>query len=62
MIQRNASASEIKCVCSNARSIINTKTELNIMEDELREFCQSRKLTIANTWNSLIWICLNMNR
>ena len=29
----NTSKSEIKCVCLNARSIINKKTELNIMVD-----------------------------
>ena len=29
-IQGNTSKSEIKCVCLNARSIINKKTELNI--------------------------------
>ena len=32
-IQRNTSESGIKCVCLNARSIINKKTELNIMVD-----------------------------
>ena len=30
-IQMNTSESGIKCVCLNARSIINKKTELNIM-------------------------------
>ena len=32
-IQGNTSKSEIKCVCLNARRIINKKTELNIMVD-----------------------------
>ena len=35
-VQRNTSESGIKCVCLNARSIINTKTELNIMVDDLK--------------------------
>ena len=30
-IQRNTSESGIKCMCLNARSIINKKNELNIM-------------------------------
>ena len=34
-ILRNTSASGIKCVCLNARSIINKKTELNILVDEI---------------------------
>ena len=35
-IQRNTSKSEIKCVCLNARSIINKKTELNIMVEDIK--------------------------
>ena len=35
-IQRNTTKSEIKCVCLNARSIINKKTELNIMVDDIK--------------------------
>ena len=35
-IQRNPSESGIKCVCLNARSIINKKTELNIMVDDIK--------------------------
>ena len=35
-IQGNASKSEIKCVCFNARSIMNKKTELNIMVDDIK--------------------------
>ena len=35
-IQRNTSASGIKCVCLNARSIIIKKTELNIMVDDIK--------------------------
>ena len=33
-IQGNTSKAEIKCVCLNARSIINKKNELNIMVDD----------------------------
>ena len=35
-IQGNTSESGIKCVCLNARSIINKKTELNIMVDDIK--------------------------
>ena len=35
-IQRNTSKAEIKCVCMNARSIINKKNELNIMVDDIK--------------------------
>ena len=35
-IQGNTSKSDIKCVCLNARSIINKKTELNIMVDAIK--------------------------
>ena len=35
-IQGNTSKSEIKCVCLNARSIINKKNELNIMVDDIK--------------------------
>ena len=35
-IQGNTPKSEIKCVCLNARSIINKKTELNIMVDDIK--------------------------
>ena len=35
-IQGKTSKSEIKCVCLNARSIINKKTELNIMVDDIK--------------------------
>ena len=35
-IQGNTSKSEIKCVCLKARSIINKKTELNIMVDDIK--------------------------
>ena len=34
-IQGNTSNAEIKCVCLNARSIINKKNELNIMVDDI---------------------------
>ena len=35
-IQGNTSKAEIKCVCLNARSILNKKTELNIMVDDIK--------------------------
>ena len=35
-IQGNTSKSEIKCVCLNDKSIINKKTELNIMVDDIK--------------------------
>ena len=35
-IQRNTPESGIKCVCLNARSIINKKTELNIIVDDIK--------------------------
>ena len=34
-IQGGTSKEEIKCVCLNARSIINKKNELNIMVDDI---------------------------
>ncbi len=36
IIQGNTSKAEIKCVCMNARSIINKKNELNIMVDDIK--------------------------
>ena len=35
-IQGGTSKEEIKCVCLNARSIINKKNELNIMVDDIK--------------------------
>ena len=35
-IQGNTPKAEIKCVCLNARSIINKKNELDIMVDEIK--------------------------
>ena len=32
----SASKEEIKCLCLNARSIINKKDELNIMVDDIK--------------------------
>ena len=32
-IQGNTSKAEIKCICMNARSIINKKNELNMVDD-----------------------------
>ena len=34
--QGKTSKAEIKCVCLNARSIINKKNELNIMVDDIK--------------------------
>ena len=34
--QGSTSKEEIKCVCLNARSIINKKDELNIMVDDIK--------------------------
>ena len=45
-IQRNTSESGIKCVCLNARSIINKKTELNIMVDDIKPHI----LGITESW------------
>ena len=36
VVQGNTSKAGIKCVCLNARSIINKKNELNIMVDEIK--------------------------
>ena len=35
-IQGSTSKEEIKCVCLNARSIINKKDELNIMVEDIQ--------------------------
>ena len=35
-LQGSTSKEEIKCVCLNARSIINKKSELNIMVDDIK--------------------------
>ena len=35
-IQGGPSKEDIKCVCLNARSIINKKNELNIMVDDIK--------------------------
>ena len=45
-IQGNTPKSEIKCVCLNARSIINKKTELNIMVDDIK----SDIIGITESW------------
>ena len=45
-IQRNTSESGFKCVCLNARSIINKKTELNIMVDDI----QPHIIGITESW------------
>ena len=53
-IQRSTSESGIKCVCLNARSIINKKTELNIMVEDIKphiigitESCANNDITDA---------------
>ena len=45
-IQGSTSRGEIKCVCLNARSIINKKDELNIMVDDI----QPHIIGITETW------------
>ena len=45
-IQGNTSKEEIKCVCLNARSIINKKNELNIMADDI----QPHIIGITESW------------
>ena len=45
-IQGNISKEEIKCVCLNARSIINKKNELNIMADDI----QPHIIGITESW------------
>ena len=44
-IQGSTSREEIKCVCLNARSIINKKDELNIMVDDIKPH-----IGITETW------------
>ena len=45
-IQGIISKAEIKCVCLNARSIINKKNELNIMVDEIKP----NSIGITESW------------
>ena len=45
-IQRNTSESGIKCLCLNVRSIVNKKTELNIMVDDIKP----RIIGITESW------------
>ena len=45
-IQGNTSKAEIKCVCLNARGIINKKNELDIMVDEIKPHI----LGITESW------------
>ena len=45
-IQGITSKAEIKCVCLNARSIINKKNELNIMVDEIKP----NSIGITESW------------
>ena len=54
-IQGNTSKSEIKCVCLNARSIINKKTELNIMVDDIKpHIIQIYIYTIVDKYRKLL--------
>ena len=46
-IQGNTSEAEIKCVCLNARSIINKKNELNIMVDDKKK---THIIGVAESW------------
>ena len=45
-IQGSTSKGEIKCVCLNARRIINKKDELNIMVDDI----QPHIIGITESW------------
>ena len=55
-IQGSTSREEIKCVCLNARSIINKKDELNIMVDDIKPHI----IGITETWaNNDITALLN---
>ena len=47
-IQRNTTESGIKCVCLNAKSIINQKTELNIMVDDIKPHI----IGITESWSN----------
>ncbi len=47
-IQGSTSKEEIKCVCLNARSIINKKNELNIMVDEIKPHIIGITESLAN--------------
>ena len=47
-IQGNTSKAELKCVCLNARSIINKKNELDIMVDEIKPHIIGITESLAN--------------
>ena len=47
-IQGNTSKAEIKCVCLNARSILNKKNELDIMVDEIKP----HSIGITESWTN----------
>ena len=60
-IQGNTSESGIKCVCLNARSIINKYTELNIMVDDIKPHI----IGITESWanndiSDIIHICCQL--
>ena len=46
--QGNTSKAEIKCVCLDARSIVNKKTELNIMVDDIKPHI----IRITESWSN----------
>ena len=52
-IQGSTSKEEIKCVCLNARSIINKKNELNIMVDDIGLYRDVWIAAIASSTTSL---------
>ena len=47
-IKGGTSKDEIKCVCLNARSIINKKNELNIMVDDIKPHIIGITESLAN--------------
>ena len=57
-IQRNTSESGIKCVCLNASSIINKKTELNIMVDDIKPHI----IGIAESWANKGYVMFRKDR
>ena len=58
-IQGSTSREEIKCVCLNARSIINKKDELNIMVDDIKPHCQ---VTHVTDLMFIMFLCLFNNQ
>ena len=56
----NTSESGIKCVCLNARSIINKKNELNIMVDETKPHIIGRPITESWANNDITYAELGL--